>query len=54
MIIRVFVLAPIAFLCAGLALASPPTPADLEHARRVLADGILFDGHAEQVFREMN
>ncbi|MGH8028374.1 MAG: membrane dipeptidase, partial [Arenimonas sp.] len=45
MVIRAFVFAPIALLCAGLALASPPTPADLEHARRVLADGILFDGH---------
>ena len=45
MTIRAFVLAPIAFLCAGLALASPPTPTDLEHAHRVLADGILFDGH---------
>ncbi|MGH8135883.1 MAG: dipeptidase [Steroidobacteraceae bacterium] len=45
MVIRILVAAPIAFLCAGLALASPPTPADLEHARRLLADGILFDGH---------
>ena len=42
---RAFVFAPIALLCAGLALASPPTPADLEHAHRVLVDGILFDGH---------
>ena len=45
MTIRAFVLAPIAFLWAGLALALPPTPTDLEHAHRVLADGILFDGH---------
>ena len=45
MTIRAFVLAPIAFLCTGLALASPPTPADLEHAHQVLAEGILFDGH---------
>lgn len=35
----------IAFLAAGLALAAPPSPADLEHARRLLADAILFDGH---------
>jgi membrane dipeptidase len=35
----------ISFLAAGLAFASPPSPADLEHARRVLADAILFDGH---------
>lgn len=33
------------FLAASLAFAAPPTPADLEHARRVLADAILFDGH---------
>lgn len=35
----------IAFLAAGLAFAAPPAPADLEHARRLLADAILFDGH---------
>ena len=43
--IRILTAASIAFFCTGLALASPPTPADLEHAHRVLAEAILFDGH---------
>ncbi len=42
---RTTIVAAIAFLCASLAFASPPTPADLEHARRLLTDAILFDGH---------
>ena len=32
-------------LNASLALASPPTPADLAHAKRLLASTILMDGH---------
>lgn len=35
----------LSFLATGLAFASPPSSTDLEHARRVLADVILFDGH---------
>lgn len=42
---RTAALGLISFLAAGLAFASPPSPADFEHARRVLADAILFDGH---------
>jgi membrane dipeptidase len=42
---RAAVVGFISFLAAGVAFASPPSPADLEHARRVLADAILFDGH---------
>lgn len=38
-------LALVAFACANLALAAPPSQADLEHARRLLASAILFDGH---------
>jgi membrane dipeptidase len=45
MIFRSAVLALVAFGCADFALASPPSQADLEHARQVLADAILFDGH---------
>ncbi|HKE46268.1 MAG TPA: dipeptidase [Steroidobacteraceae bacterium] len=45
MILRSAVLAFATFACANLALAAPPTQADLEHARRVLAEAILFDGH---------
>ena len=41
----VVALAPVAFGSATLSLASPPSRADLEHARRLLADAILFDGH---------
>ena len=44
MILRSAVLA-LALVCANLAVASPPTQADLDHARRVLRDAILFDGH---------
>ena len=33
------------YLSMSLAFAAPPSAADLEHARRVLADTILFDGH---------
>ena len=44
MILRSAVLA-LTFVCANLAVASPPTQADLDHARRVLRDAILFDGH---------
>ena len=43
--IRIPTAASIAFLCAGLAFASPPTSADLEHAHQVLSETILFDGH---------
>ncbi len=43
---RAAVLALGTFACgATLAPASPPSPTDLEHARRLLADAILFDGH---------
>ena len=42
---RTAILGFIAFFAANLAFAAPPSPADLEHARRVLADAILFDGH---------
>ncbi len=45
MIFRAAVLTLIACACANFALASPPSQADLEHARRLLADAILFDGH---------
>jgi membrane dipeptidase len=45
MLVRFAVLALLAFFSANLALASPPSQADLEHARRLLADAILFDGH---------
>ena len=45
MILRPVVLALVALTCADLALASPPSQADLEHARRLLAQAILFDGH---------
>jgi membrane dipeptidase len=31
--------------CANFAVASPPTAADLDHARKLLASAILFDGH---------
>lgn len=42
---RTAVLGFIALFAASLACAAPPSAADLEHARRVLADAILFDGH---------
>ena len=42
---RTAVLGFIACFAANLAFAAPPSAADLEHARRVLADAILFDGH---------
>ena len=42
---RKAILGFIALFAANLAFATPPSPADLEHARRVLADAILFDGH---------
>jgi membrane dipeptidase len=42
---RTGILGFVAFLSAGLAFAAPPTPAQLEHARKLLADTILFDGH---------
>ena len=45
MILRSAVLVLIAFVCANLAHASPPTQADLEHAHRLLGEAILFDGH---------
>jgi membrane dipeptidase len=44
MILRSAVLA-LALVCANLAVASPPTQADLDHARRLLGEAILFDGH---------
>jgi len=45
MSMRTAILGFIALFAANLAFAAPPAPADLEHARRVLADAILFDGH---------
>jgi len=45
MSMRKAILGFIALFAANLAFATPPSPADLEHARRVLADAILFDGH---------
>ncbi len=42
---RAFVLGLLACLAAGVVLAAPPSPADLAHARRLLTDAILFDGH---------
>ncbi len=42
---RKAVLGFIALFAANPAFAAPPSAADLEHARRVLADAILFDGH---------
>lgn len=45
MSLRTAVLGFIAFFATQLTFAAPPTAADLEHARRVLADAILFDGH---------
>lgn len=45
MTLRAWVLALVAVACTNLASAAPPAPADLEHAKRVLADAILFDGH---------
>src|SRR6185295_6774482 len=44
MIRRSAVLA-LTLVCANLAVASPPTQADLDHARRLLGEAILFDGH---------
>src|SRR6185295_1591182 len=43
--VRTAVLALAAFAWTHLALAAPPSQADLEHARRLLAQAILFDGH---------
>ena len=45
MVFRSTVLTLVISACTSLALASPPSQADLEHARRLLADAILFDGH---------
>ena len=45
MLFRRTVLALLALACAHLVFAAPPSKADLEHARRLLADAILFDGH---------
>lgn len=42
---RAAILGSMAFLSTSLAFASPLSEADLEHARRLLADAILFDGH---------
>jgi hypothetical protein len=44
MVFRAAVLARVAPACATLAPAST-APSDLEHARRLLVDAILFDGH---------
>ncbi|HUG04599.1 MAG TPA: dipeptidase [Steroidobacteraceae bacterium] len=44
MVLRATALA-IGLLSASIASASAPTPAHLEHAKHVLAEGILFDGH---------
>jgi membrane dipeptidase len=42
---RAAVLALLTLGCANPALTAPASQSDLEHARRVLADAILFDGH---------
>jgi membrane dipeptidase len=39
------VLGLVAFACANFAFASHPSQADLRHAKQLLADAILFDGH---------
>src|SRR5688572_3695576 len=43
--LRVAVLVLGALSCASRAGAAPPTPAEVERARRLLAETILFDGH---------
>lgn len=45
MIFRSAVVALFAFASTNLVFSAPPSQADLEHARRLLADTILFDGH---------
>ena len=42
---RVVALLLLVAVCPGVSFASSPTPADLEHARKLLASAILFDGH---------
>src|SRR5262245_6849744 len=48
--IRIVALALVVFTFRDIAPAAPtpptpPTPSELEHARRLLAEAILFDGH---------
>jgi membrane dipeptidase len=45
MVVRAALVVLLACAGAQVAWASPPTQADLEHARRLLAEAILFDGH---------
>src|SRR5882672_919317 len=42
---RVVALLLLAAVCSGVSMVSSPTPADLEHAHKLLASAILFDGH---------
>jgi membrane dipeptidase len=42
--LRAIVLA-IGCLSASIASTAAPTPARLDHAKKLLAEGILFDGH---------
>ncbi|MGH8262837.1 MAG: dipeptidase [Steroidobacterales bacterium] len=42
---RVAALLLLAAVAPGVSFASPATPADLEHAHKLLASAILFDGH---------
>jgi membrane dipeptidase len=45
MVSRTVALTLVALAGADLALAAPPSPPELEHARRLLAEAVLFDGH---------
>jgi len=45
MTVRTAALILLSVACANFAVASPPTAADLDHARKLLASAILFDGH---------
>src|SRR5258705_7422104 len=42
---RIVALLLLAAVCSGVSMASSPTPTDLEHAHKLLASAILFDGH---------
>jgi membrane dipeptidase len=42
---RAFLLIVGAFACISVVHAAPPSQADIEHARRLLSEAILFDGH---------
>lgn len=45
MSIRHIFLSLISLFCADRALAAPPSQAELAHARRLLSETVLFDGH---------